>query len=368
MTSERYNRQVILDGFGEASQLLLTKASVLVIGAGGLGCPAVQYLAAAGIGHLGIVDDDTISLSNLHRQVLFSTEDVGKLKVDVARERLLKMNSEIEVISHPIRLQKSNILDIFRSYDFILDGTDNFATRYLINDACALLGKPLIFAAVSAFEGQLAIFNVPDEKGQRTNYRDLFPIPPEPGEIKNCEENGVLGVLPGVIGTMAAAETIKLITGIGRTLINKLLHYNLLHMEQYEMNISPANNYTLPKTEDDFLNMNYTDSCERTLGYTEIDITELFKLREEASTLLVDVRERHEFPLLDDQIYTNIPMSELAAFLETAIQAKNIIFICQQGIRSVTAAELLQEKYGATKNIYSLKGGIAKWGNHFLTI
>ena len=359
---------MILDGFGEASQLLLTKAKVLVIGAGGLGCPALQYLAAAGIGCLGIADDDTISLSNLHRQVLFTTGDVGKLKVEIARERLLQMNSEIEVISHPVRLQKSNLLDVIRSYDFILDGTDNFATRYLINDACALLGKPLIFAAVSAFEGQLAIFNVSDEKNQRTNYRDLFPIPPKPGEIKNCAENGVLGVLPGVIGTMAAAETIKLITGIGRTLINKLLHYNLLHMDQYEINISQAYDYSLPKTENEFLKMEYTESYQLTQGYTEIDITQLTEIQGEDSTLLVDVREAHEFPILDSKIYTNIPMSELADFLATDIQAKNIVFICQQGIRSVTAAKLLHEKYGATKNIYSLKGGIAKWGNHFLTI
>ena len=367
MASERYNRQVILAGFGEGSQLLLTKAKVLVIGAGGLGCPALQYLAAAGIGCLGVADDDTINLSNLHRQVLFSTADIGKLKVNVARERLLQMNPEIEIISHPVHLQKRNILNILRNYDFILDGTDNFTTRYLINDACALLGKPLIFAAVSGFEGQLAIFNVPDEEGQRTNYRDLFPIPPQPGEIKSCAENGILGVLPGVIGTMAAAETIKLITGIGRPLINKLLHYNLLNMEQYELNISPAANYSLPKTEDEFLNRVNNDSCELTYGYAEIDITTLFKLQKEASTMIVDVRERHEFPILDNHIYTKIPMSEFSAFLETDIQAKNIIFICQQGIRSVTAAELTQEKYGSTKKIYNLKGGIAKWRNHFLT-
>lgn len=368
MAAERYNRQVILQGFGEAAQLLLSKAKVLVIGAGGLGCPALQYLAAAGVGHISIADDDTIALSNLHRQVLFHTADVGKLKVKVAAERLREMNPEIDIIPHPIRIQKKNILDLLKKHDFILDGTDNFETRYLINDACALLHKPLIFAAVSGYEGQLAVFNVPDQRDQQCNYRDLFPIPPQAGEIANCAENGVLGVLPGVIGAMAAAEIIKLITGIGKPLLNKLLHYNLLSMEQYEMNISPGHDYTLPETENDFLNMEYPDSCELAQAYTEINVAQLSTLQQESSTLIIDVRERHEVPMLDSQVYKKVPMSELNSFLKTDIPEKNIIFLCQHGIRSVAAAEALHEKYGDTKKIYSLKGGIAKWRDHFLAV
>ncbi|WP_316838477.1 HesA/MoeB/ThiF family protein [Pedobacter gandavensis] len=366
MATERYHRQVILPGFGEAAQLLLSKARVLVIGAGGLGCPALQYLTAAGVGYIGIVDDDTIDLSNLHRQILFTTADVGKLKVRVAMERLEKMNPEVEIIPHPVRLQKENVLDIFKGYDFIIDGTDNFESRYLINDACVLLAKPLIFAAVSGFEGQLAIFNVPDEQQQRCNYRDIFPIPPQYGEVLNCAENGVLGVLPGIIGSMAAAETIKLITGVGRPLVNKLLHYNLLSLEQYEMNISPGNDYQIPIHEKDFSNMDYPNSAGFTKEYTEIDAAQLAALQGAASTLIIDVRERHEAPILNEEIFRKVPMSEFGVFMDSDIQEKNIVFICQHGIRSLTAAQAIIEKYGNNKNIFSLQGGIVKWINYFL--
>lgn len=366
MEAERYNRQIILNGFGKAAQLKLSGAKVLVIGAGGLGCPALQYLAAAGLGHIGIVDDDIIALSNLHRQVLFSTADIHQLKVEIAAKKLQEMNPGIEIIPYPLRLEKNNILDILEGYDIVLDGTDNFQSRYLINDACALLGKPLIFAAVSGYEGQLAIFNTRDEKQQCSNYRDLFPIPPEPGEIPNCAEAGVLGVLPGIIGTMAAAETIKLISGIGKPLINKLLHYNLLTNEQYEMSINTAHDYTLPKTKTDFLNMEYGYSHNLAKGYIEIDAPQLVSLQQGVSTLIIDVRERHEVPVLDTGIFNKIPMSEFHTFLKTDIAAENIVLICQHGIRSVAAAEALLEKYGCAKKIYSLKGGIVKWRDHFL--
>lgn len=366
MSAERYNRQLILKGFGEEAQQQLLKAKVLVIGAGGLGCPALQYLAAAGIGHIGIVDDDTISLSNLHRQILFTTADIGKLKVEVAAKRLQEMNTQIGIIRHPIRLQQNNILDIISRYDYILDGTDNFESRYLINDACALLNKPLIFAAVAGFEGQLAIFNVPDHLTPSTNYRDLFPIPPDKGEIPNCAENGVIGVLPGIIGSMAAAEIIKLVAKIGQPLTNKILNYNLLTQEQYTINISNGSDYTLPRTVDEFLNMDYQDTSEGPQGYIEIDASELVKMQQAESTILIDVRERHEVPVLDKQIYTQVPMSEFGAFLSKEFYQKHVVLICQHGIRSVAAAEALQEKYGAAKKIYSLKGGIVKWRDHFL--
>lgn len=366
MSAERYNRQIILKGFGEEAQQKLLRAKVLVIGAGGLGCPALQYLTAAGIGHIGIVDDDTISLSNLHRQILFTTADIGKLKVEVAAKRLQEMNPQIGIIRHPIRLQKNNILDILSRYDYLLDGTDNFESRYLINDACALLNKPLIFAAVSGFEGQLAIFNTPDHLTPSTNYRDIFPVPPQKGEIPNCTENGIIGVLPGVLGTMAAAETIKLIAKIGQPLTNKILSYNLLTQEQYTINISHGDDYILPKTVDEFLNMDYQDTSEGPQGYIEIDATELVKLQQLDSTILIDVRERHEVPVLDKQIFTQVPMSEFGAFMGKEFYQKHVVLICQHGIRSVAAAEAMQEKYGDAKKIYSLKGGIIKWRDHFL--
>jgi molybdopterin/thiamine biosynthesis adenylyltransferase/rhodanese-related sulfurtransferase len=354
MATARYQRQTILEGFGEHAQAKLASARVLVIGAGGLGCPALQYLAAAGIGHLGIIDDDIVELSNLHRQTIYITADIGKKKTIVASERLAEMNPEIQISAHAVRIVKSNVLETIADYDYILDGSDNFGTRYLVNDACAKLAKPLIFAAVSGFEGQLAIFNIPDANGKITNYRDIFPIPPSPGEIPNCEENGVLGVLPGIIGLMAAAETIKLITAIGRPLINKLLHYNLLTNQQFEMDVVPGSGYK------------FDDLTTGQTTFIEIGADELNKMLEMPSTLIVDVRETGELPRLDTKVFKQVPMSQFEPYFRTDILQNNIILLCQHGIRSAAAAEALHDKYGDTKNIYSLKGGIAKWSNYFI--
>ncbi|NTE02035.1 molybdopterin biosynthesis protein [Agrobacterium tumefaciens] len=366
MNNERYSRQLTLKGFGATAQNKLINSHVLVVGAGGLGCPILQYLAVAGIGTIGIVDDDTISLSNLHRQILFTTENLDQPKVKVAAERLRLMNPEISIVEHQLRLDKSNIFSIIESYDLVIDGTDNFDARYIINDACTLLQKPLIFAAVSGFEGQLAIFNVKDKQGIATNYRDIFPTPPAPGEIQNCEENGILGVLPGIMGTMAAAEAIKLIARVGKPLINILFHYNLLTQTQYTLNISVGKDYVLPKSKADFILMDDNQSHSNAPGYEEIDITKMLLLKEQDLALVIDVREKHEFPILDQDVFLQVPMSEFNTFIQKNIEAESIVLLCQHGIRSVAAAELLQEKYGATKKIYSLKGGIAKWRNHFL--
>jgi len=364
MNTERYKRQIILNGFGPKAQEKLSLAKVLVIGAGGLGCPALQYLVAAGVGSIGIADHDVIEISNLQRQVLYVSADVGSLKVEVAAKHLQQLNPEVKIILHPILIDKENVLDIISDYDIIFDGTDNFESRYLINDACTLLKKSLVFAAVSGFEGQLAVFNVEDESGIKTNYRDLFPVPPANGEIPNCSENGVLGVVPGIIGTMAAGEIIKLIAGIGKPLINKLLHYNLLTQEQYEINISPSDEYKQLDSKTDFMNR-YKENTSQ--SYMEIDVQQMNELRNHPSTVIIDVRERHEFPQLDSNIYKQVPMAEFAGFASSEIEEQNIILVCQHGIRSVAAAETLHQKYGETKNIYSLKGGISKWRRHFLT-
>ncbi len=366
MNEERYSRQLILAGFGATAQQKLGNASVLVIGTGGLGCPMLQYLVAAGVGNIGMVDDDIVSLSNLHRQILFDTSDIGIPKVKVAARKLKAMNPDILIEEHQLRLAKDNILSLLDNYDLVIDGTDNFESRYLINDACALLQKPLVFAAVSGFEGQLAIFNVKDEAGISTNYRDLFPIPPKNGEIQNCAEGGVLGVLPGIIGTMAAAEAIKLITEIGNPLINKLIHYNLLNQSQYELKISPAGDYYLPQSQADLMRVDYDLTCTLPTTFEEIDVVKMTHLQEKEAALVIDVREKQEFPILDKAIYQQVPMSEFGTFLQNNIEAHKIILLCQHGIRSVAAAELLQEKYGQTKKIYSLKGGISKWRSHFL--
>ena len=364
MNRERYQRQLILSGFGTSSQQRLAEAKILVIGAGGLGCPALQYLVAAGVGHIGIVDHDVVELSNLQRQVLFGLEDIGLLKVEVAAKRLKQMNPEAKLVLHPISIERRNVIEMISAYDIVFDGTDNFESRYLINDACTILNKPLVFAAVSGFEGQIAVFSMPDEKGISTNYRDLFPVQPNAGEIPNCAENGVLGVLPGIIGTMAAGEIIKLIAGIGKPLINKLLHYNLLEQQQYEINISPSNEYNKQKIEADLMNRDIENLVQ---NYVEIDVESMIKLSKNDSTLLIDVRERHEFPKLKPATYQSVTMSEFDAFASADIEENNIILLCQHGIRSVAAAEKLHQIYGNTKNIYSLKGGIAKWRKHFLT-
>lgn len=363
MMSERYHRQIILKGFGEEGQKHLSAAKVLVIGAGGLGCPALQYLAAAGVGHLGIIDNDTISLSNLHRQILYTVDEIGQLKARVAATKLGAMNPEIAISVYTHRLERNNILSLLKQYDYVVDGTDNFDSRYLINDACQLLDKPLIFAAVSSFEGQLAIFNAGPRDSQ-TNYRDLFPISPKVGEIPNCAEGGVLGALPGILGTMAAAEVIKLICGLGNPLINQLLHYDLLSQTQYVIELSPAKGYEMPETESTFLNViDDLLSCDVISEYTEIDAAKLNEIQQEGSSLFIDVRESYEFPALDDSIFRNVPMSEFDTFINSTIEADSIVLICQHGIRSISAAEALYEKYGSSKKLYSLKGGIARWGN-----
>ncbi|WP_316809527.1 HesA/MoeB/ThiF family protein [Pedobacter agri] len=368
MDRERYHRQLILDGFGTAAQEKLLDSSILVIGAGGLGCPALQYLTAAGIGRIGIADGDVVSMSNLHRQLLFATEDIGKLKVGVAAKRLAAINPEVSIQSYPFFVTPNNILDVMEAYDVVIDATDNFESRYLINDACVLLKKPLIFAAVSGYEGQLAIFNLADEKGIATNYRDLFPIPPAKGEIPNCSENGVIGVLPGIIGTMQAAEAIKIITGIGKPLINKILNYNLLEQSFYEIEVTPAppNSYVLPKDKISFLKMNFgNQKADIKKSVIEIDISELQDIQQKENTLLIDVREKYEVPQLNHGEFKQFPMSALQNLLNEDIAEDNIVLICQHGIRSLSAAEYLHEKYGNEKNIYSLKGGIARWKNFF---
>lgn len=260
--NERYARHYALSDFGFEGQQKLLQAKVLVIGAGGLGCPVLQYLAAAGIGTIGIVDHDYISLSNLQRQTLYLTEDIGKMKAEVASFKLQKLNPEIKIETHQVELTSKNAWDIISEYDIVVDGTDNFAARYLINDACVLLNKSLIFGAIFKYEGQVAVFNSDFKNENKTNYRHLFPNPPNPEDVQNCNDVGVLGVLPGMIGTMQANEVIKLITGIGEILDGKLLTFNMLNYESFIMDISnenvtenliPRNRKTFEATDYNFL-------------------------------------------------------------------------------------------------------------------
>lgn len=370
---ERYNRQVILKNFGVEAQQKLADAKVLVIGAGGLGCPCLQYLVAAGVGTTGIVDDDVVSLSNLHRQVLYTTDDIGLPKVEIAAAKLRRLNPDVSIVPHPVRLENNNALTIIRQYDWVIDGTDNFASRYMINDACVLLNKPLVYGAVSQYEGQVAVFSphppaLAEQALKRSirgvNYRDLFPIPPKDGEVLNCAEAGVLGVLPGIIGTMQAAEAIKLITGIGTPLINKLLTYNVLTNKMYEvgLNAAAAAKELIPKDEAGFLAMTYSNVCHaKESAVVEIDAEQFNQLRKKPSSIVIDVREKGELPLVTDFEHQSIPMSVFRERVSEITQPVVVLF-CQHGIRSLHAAEIVQQMFGASKEVYSLKGGIVKWG------
>lgn len=257
----RYQRQITLDTFGMQAQEKLTQGKVLVIGAGGLGCPVLQYLVAAGVGHIGIADFDTVHLSNLHRQILFGQDDIGKKKALVAKEKLLQLNNLVQIETYDIEWKQAACIQYFPNYDIIIDATDNFASRYLINDACVLMGKPLVFGAVSKFEGQVAVFN---SSPTACNYRDLFPIPPSSNEIDNCATAGVLGVLPGIIGVMQATEAIKIITRLGELIENKLINYNALTQSFYTIQLTKnaAAIEQMPISLDAFLKTNYQVLCQ----------------------------------------------------------------------------------------------------------
>ena len=361
--TDRYQRQMLLPGFGKEGQKRLSESKILVIGAGGLGCPALQYLAAAGVGTIGIVDDDIISLNNLHRQVLYTTDDIGFPKAETAAKKLKRLNPEITIVPYTLKLSNKNAISIIENYDIVLDGTDNFPSRYMINDGCVLLNKPLVYGAISQFEGQIAVFNVADSSGKKVNYRDLFPNPPKEDEVLNCAEAGVLGVLPGIIGSMQANEIIKLVTGMGTPLVNRLLVYNALTNQVYEMALQPppVTNTSIPENENAFLGMDYNWFCGMPEDHpAEIDADVFNDLINDKSVTIIDVREYGELPDVNDFKYLNIPLSHLKIKIPY-IESDKIITFCQIGQRSLQASKLLIAEFGEKKEIYSLKGGIEGW-------
>lgn len=352
----RYARQLLLPGWGPEAQAALSKARVLVVGAGGLGCPALQYLAAAGVGTLGIVDEDRVSVTDLHRQILYTTNDVGALKVERAAEAIQRLNPEVRVVPHPIRLTSADALDILQQYDLVLDASDNFGTRYMVNDACALLGSPLIYGSVTRFEGQVAVFHWsdPQDATRAADYRDLFPHPPAPGEILSCEEAGVLGVVAGIIGNLQALEALKIITGQGRPLAGRLLTYRALDQTFYEIKIEPGKPNG-PRTKEALKTWPYPDGCGVT-SYTTIDNTTFDTLRKNKDILVLDVREKGEQPLVEAFTHEQCPLSQLRKEPQT-YKGRTIIVFCQTGVRSREAANLLAEN----NTVYQLDGGIVGW-------
>jgi adenylyltransferase/sulfurtransferase len=360
---ERYQRQVILKEFGDAAQKKLLQSKLIVIGAGGLGCPLLQYLAAAGVGTLGIVDDDTVALNNLQRQVLFTENDIGELKAEKAASRIRELNSEIEVLPFNLRLTSKNAFNVLGQFDIVVDATDNFSSRYMINDACVLLNKPLVYGAISRYEGQVAVFNHgKNENDSTANYRDLFPELLKDDDALNCEETGVLGVLPGIVGALMANETIKIITGIGEPLINQLLTYNALNNKFYLLSLiaRQETRSLIPQNEEIFAQTDYELLCRSTFRKFEIDIDKFNVLLKSGNLAVIDVRELHEIPAVNEFATEKIPLSQLKENLR-GIKDNTIVFFCQNGKRSLQAAQWSFEHFGDSRNIYSLQGGILQW-------
>lgn len=356
--NERYSRHYRLSGFGKPAQDRLLRSSVLVIGAGGLGCPVLQYLAAAGVGTIGIADHDRIALSNLQRQTLFSTEEIGRLKAAKAAERIKALNPEISVQAYTDEVTPANAWDLMARYDLIVDATDNFAARYLISDTCALLNKPLVFGAIFRYEGQVAVFDTAED-GTRISYRDLFPEPPAPDEVQDCNEAGVLGVLPGMIGMMQANEVIKYITGTGELLTARLLTFNMLNYETFIIDLvkNRKSDLRMPQDRLQLEQTNYQWMCGLAdPAVEEINAEEFLLLIASREITAIDVREKGELPVADVP-HLQIPLQELEGRL-TEIQGKQVVFFCQGGKRSLKAARLMISLSENPVYPKSLKGGI----------
>ncbi len=373
----RYQRHLSLAGFGPTAQAKLQSSRVLVIGAGGLGCPILLYLAAAGVGRLTIIDADTVDVSNLQRQVLFTTAEAGQPKALAAAARLRALNPCIAIVPHVARLTRANALDLIRAHDVVVDGSDNFATRYLVNDACVLAGRPLIYGAIQGYEGQASVFNYRNGP----TYRCLFPEPPAAGTVPNCSEAGVLGVLPGLIGTVQATETIKVITGIGEPLSGRLLLWNSLTMTSRTLRFAgdPASRAITELPPE-----GYGETCAVIAGKAGADEISVLELRgmgvspmsgasqthgQDAHATfpiqLIDVREEWERALGAIQPSVHVPLGTLGsddarAALASLDPSRDTVVYCAGGVRSLKALVSLRERHGFTA-IRSLRDGFKAW-------
>ena len=362
----RYSRHLIMPEVGMEGQLKLKRAKVLLIGAGGLGAPLGLYLAAAGVGKLGLVDFDVVDFTNLQRQVTFGSSDVGKAKTEAARARLSNLNPDIEIETFQTKLTSENALQIFKDFDVIVDGTDNFPTRYLVNDACVLLGKPNVYGSIFRFEGQATIFGMPDGPC----YRCLYPEPPPPGLVPSCAEGGVLGVLPGIVGSIQAMETIKLIIGRGRTLMGRLLLFDALEMSfrEFKLRKNPScpicgEHRTIHNLIDyyEFCGMRGEEAAAPDLKVPEIAPRELkVRLDRGDDVFILDVREPHEYQICNLKGHL-IPLGELPRRVHELDSSREIVAHCRSGKRSAEAVDFLRR--AGFRKIRNLKGGILAWSD-----
>jgi adenylyltransferase/sulfurtransferase len=362
---QRYSRHLIMPEVGMEGQKKLKAARVLCIGAGGLGAPASMYLAAAGVGTLGLVDFDKVDASNLHRQIIYGTHDVGRRKLEASRDRLTEMNPSVKVVLHEGALTSKNALDVLRDYDVILDGTDNFQTRYLVNDACVLLGKPNAYGSIFRFDGQASVFAVKDGPC----YRCLYPEPPPPGLVPSCAEGGVLGVLPGIIGIIQATEAVKLIIGAGQPLIGRLLLYDALQMRFRELKLRRdvecpvcGDNPTIHELidYDAFCGVTPPSTAPVASGVPEVTPEQLkAQIDSGKDVFILDVREPNEYQICRIEGSTLIPLGEVAVRSAELDKNRDMVVHCKMGGRSAKAVALLQER-GFTR-VRNLTGGILAW-------
>ena len=364
----RYSRHLIVPEVGMEGQLKLKAAKVLLVGTGGLGAPLGLYLAATGIGRIGLVDFDVVDFTNLQRQVIHFTKDVGRPKIDSAAEKMLAINPNVEIVRHEVALSSENAMEILKDYDLVVDGTDNFPTRYLVNDACVLLGKPNVYGSIFRFEGQATVFAY---QGGPC-YRCLYPEPPPPGLVPSCAEGGVLGILPGTIGLIQATETVKLILGIGESLVGRLLLYDALgmHFRELKLRKNPecpicGDHPTITKLIDyhQFCGVpQQTPKEESKLTDDEIEVTEVKeKLDRGDAFVLIDVREPHEYQICNIAAARLIPLGEVGKRLGELDPEADIVIHCKSGMRSARACGIL--KAAGFKHVRNMKGGILAWSD-----
>ncbi len=360
----RYSRHLIMPEVGMEGQLKLKAARVLLIGAGGLGAPLGLYLTAAGVGHIGLVDFDVVDFTNLQRQVAFGTSDVGKPKTEAASARLSNLNPDVKIATYETKLTSENALELLKDYDLVVDGTDNFPTRYLVNDACILLGKPNVYGSIFRFEGQVTVFGMPDGPC----YRCLYPEPPPPGLVPSCAEGGVLGVLPGIVGSLQALETIKLILGRGESLAGRLILFDALALKFRELKLKKNSHCPMCGTHrkihqlidyNEFCGIRGEEEPESHLQVPEITARELKERLDRGEDIFIlDVREPHEYQICNLKGHL-IPLGELPRRVHELDSAREIVAHCKSGKRSAQAVDFLRQ--AGFRKIYNLHGGILSW-------